>query len=162
MLSRRAFLGRAAMGAAAVAGASATLASVLEAATPSSAKPFAITVYKSPTCGCCAKWVEQLKANPAFAVTTRDVDDVAPIKDGVGVPAALRSCHTGLVGGFAFEGHVPPDLMLKVLRERPKIAGLAVPGMPAGSPGMEMGGRKDPFDVVAFTKDGRTSTYAKR
>lgn len=157
MLSRRAFLGRAALGAASLTAVAAALAP-LEAAS----KPFAVTVYKSPTCGCCHKWIEHLQANPAFAVTARDMDDVTPMKQGLGIPDALHSCHTAVAGGYAFEGHVPGDLVLKVLRERPKIAGLAVPGMPVGSPGMEMGPRKDQYDVVAFTKDGRTSTYAKR
>ena len=159
MLSRRAFLGRAAAGAAAMAGASTALARALEAAEPS---PYAVTVYKSPTCGCCSKWIEHLQAQKALKVTARDMDDVTPIKQGVGVPDHLQSCHTAVVGRYAFEGHVPADLMLKVLREQPKIAGLAVPGMPAGSPGMEMGSRKDAYDVVAFTKTGKTSVYARR
>ena len=160
MLSRRTFLARAA----ALAGASSLLATshALADVTDATPKPTEITVYKSPTCGCCTKWVDHLKANKAFHVTTRDLDDVAPIKQGLGVPARLQSCHTAVAGGYAFEGHVPSDLVAKVLKERPKIAGLAVPGMPAGSPGMEMGGRKDPYDIVAFTKDGKTSVYAKR
>jgi hypothetical protein len=159
VLSRRAFLAQAAV----LAGGSTVLARALAAAESSdAAKPVAVTVYKSPTCGCCSKWVDHLKANRDFRVTTQDVDDVGPIKQSVGVPAALASCHTALAGGYAFEGHVPGDLVAKVLRERPRIAGLAVPGMPVGSPGMEVGDRKDPYDVVAFTKDGRTSVYAKR
>ena len=160
MLSRRSFLARAAAlagGTAAIAGARA-----LGAAEPSIAKPVDITVYKSPTCGCCTKWVDHLKANKAFHVVARDVDDVDPVKDGLGIPARLRSCHVAVAGGYAFVGHVPSDLVAKVLRERPKIAGLAVPGMPVGSPGMEMGPRKDAYDVIAFTKDGKTSVYAKR
>lgn len=156
MLSRRSFLARAAV----LAGGSSVLAATRALADEE--KPVEVTVYKTPTCGCCAKWVDHLEANKAFRVVTRDMDDVAPIKDGLGVPERLRSCHTAVAARYAFEGHVPGDLVAKVLRERPKIAGLAVPGMPAGSPGMEMGSRKDAYDVVAFTKDGKTSVYAKR
>ena len=157
MLSRRSFLVRAA----ALAGGSTLLAST-RALAESTTKPVDVTVYKSPSCGCCTKWVEHLKANKAFRVATRDVDDVDPVKDGLGIPTQLRSCHVAVAAGYAFEGHVPGDLVAKVLRERPKIAGLAVPGMPAGSPGMEMGARKDAYDVIAFTKTGKTSVYAKR
>jgi hypothetical protein len=157
LLSRRHFLARAAT----IAGGASLLAGARAiAAEPE--KPFAITVYKSPSCGCCTKWVDILKANKALRVSTRDVDDVGPLKESVGVPAALASCHTAVANGYAFEGHVPVDLVLKVLRERPKIAGLAVPGMPAGSPGMEVPGRKDAYDVVAFTRDGKTRVFAKR
>ena len=158
MLSRRAFLVRAAV----LAGGSTALARALSAEASGAAKPVAVTVYKSPTCGCCTKWVEHLEANKNLRVTTQDVDDVNAIKQNLGVPAALASCHTAVANGYAFEGHVPGDLVAKVLRERPKIAGLAVPGMPVGSPGMEMGPRKDAYDVMAFTKDGKTRVYAKR
>ena len=158
MLSRRSFLARAA----ALAGGASVLAGARALAAAEPLKPVEVTVYKSPTCGCCVKWVDHLKANKAFRVVTRDMPDVAPIKDNLGVPVALRSCHTAVVGGYAFEGHVPGDLVARVLRERPKIAGLAVPGMPVGSPGMEMGGQKDAYDVVAFTRAGKTSVYAKR
>src|SRR5262245_9412787 len=100
--------------------------------------PIPITVYKSPTCGCCAKWVEHMKAG-GFAVTVHEMDDVAPKKKELGIPEALQSCHTGLVAGYAIEGHVPADVVQQLVREKPKVAGLAVPGMPMGSPGMEMG-----------------------
>jgi hypothetical protein len=158
LLSRRSFLARAAV----LAGGTTLLSATRALAAESAVKPVDVTVYKSPTCGCCVKWVDHLKANKAFRVSTRDVDDVAPIKQNLGVPEALASCHTAVAAGYAFEGHVPGDLVAKVLRERPKIAGLAVPGMPVGSPGMEMGPRKDPYDVVAFTRDGKTRVYAKR
>jgi len=158
LLSRRSFLVRAA----ALAGTSSLLVASRALAESTAAKPVDVTVYKSPSCGCCTKWVDHLKANKAFRVATRDVDDVDPVKDGLGIPARLRSCHVAVAGGYAFEGHVPGDLVAKVLRERPKIAGLAVPGMPVGSPGMEMGARKDAYDVIAFTKTGKTSVYAKR
>jgi len=125
--------------------------------------PLPVAVYKSATCGCCAKWNEHMKA-AGFAVNSTDVGDVAPIKDKHGVPASARSCHTALVGGYVLEGHVPADLVRRLLRERPaSIVGLAVPGMPVGSPGMEMpDGRKDTYNIVAFDKDGKTSVYATR
>jgi hypothetical protein len=123
-------------------------------------KPVPVTVYKSPTCGCCGKWVEIMRAN-GFDVTVTDMPDVAPMKDKQGVPAALRSCHTAIVGGYAIEGHVPPDLVKKLLKEKPTAAGIAVPGMPMGSPGME-GATKDSYNVVLFDKTGKTSVYATR
>jgi hypothetical protein len=123
--------------------------------------PTPLVVYKSPSCGCCAKWVDHAKA-AGFAVEIHDVEDVNVIKKKHGVPNELSSCHTALADGYFFEGHIPADLILKVLKEKPKIAGLAAPGMPVGSPGMEMGGRKDAFKVIALGRDGRTSVYAVR
>ena len=127
------------------------------------AKPFKINVYKSPTCGCCHNWVEYMKRN-GFDVQAHDVDEqrLADVKTTAAIPEALRSCHVALASGYAFEGHIPADLVTKVLTEKPKIAGLAVPGMPAGSPGMEVGGRKDRYDVVSFGRDGKTRVYATR
>jgi hypothetical protein len=125
------------------------------------ATPVPIKIFKTPTCGCCQKWVEHMRA-AGFAPEVEDMPSVAPVKDRSHVPDALRSCHTALVGGYAVEGHVPADVVLRLLREKPKVAGIAVPGMPVGSPGMEMGDRKDPYEVVAFTADGKTSTYEKR
>jgi hypothetical protein len=120
-----------------------------------------VVVYKSPTCGCCNKWVEHMQQN-GFRVEAHDTSSVDPIKDRAGVPATARSCHTGLVGGYAIEGHVPADVVRRLLRERPAdVAGLAVPGMVTGSPGME-GPNPQHYDVIAFTKDGRTSVYEKR
>jgi hypothetical protein len=122
-----------------------------------------LTVYKSPTCGCCANWVDYMKRS-GFEVDAQDVGDdmLNQAKTTAGVPAPLRSCHVALAGGYAFEGHVPADLVKKVLAEKPKALGLAVPGMPAGSPGMEMGGRKDPYDVMAFDRSGKSWVFAKR
>ena len=158
MLARRDFLRRAA-GATVLVGGSAAVARALHAA----AKPVTLTVYKSPTCGCCVKWVEHLRAQPTIRVVTKDMEDIDSVKAQLGVPASLGSCHTGVAAGYVFEGHVPGDLVARVLRERPRgLAGLAVPGMPVGSPGMEVGKRKDPYDVVAFMKDGTTRVYAKR
>lgn len=119
-----------------------------------------VTVYKSPSCGCCAEWVKHMRA-AGFTVNVKDMADVTPMKDEAGVPADLRSCHTALVGGYAIEGHVPADLVKKLLVEHPKAVGLAVPGMVSGSPGME-GGPKQAYDVVEWTRDGKTSVYAHR
>jgi hypothetical protein len=121
----------------------------------------AIEVWKTPTCGCCAQWVDHVRAN-GFKPTVHDLPDVAPIKRKLGVPGVLESCHTAVVGGYTVEGHVPADVIRTMLKERPRIAGIAVAGMPMGSPGMEQGSRKDPYNVVAFDKAGKTSIYAKR
>jgi hypothetical protein len=118
-------------------------------------------VYRSPTCGCCAKWVDHVKA-AGFSPTVHQVEDVSPVKARGGVPGELQSCHTALIGGYVIEGHVPADVIQQLLTERPKVAGIAVPGMPVGSPGMEQGSRVDPYQVIAFTKDGKRSVYAKR
>jgi hypothetical protein len=132
-----------------------SLAQAATAATP-------ITVYKTPTCGCCKDWVAHLRKN-GFAPTTHDLNDLSETKDTLGVPDALRSCHTAVIGRYVIEGHVPADLIKKVVAEKPaNVLGLAVPGMPAGSPGMEVPGRKDAYDVIAFTRDGKRTIYAKR
>lgn len=119
-----------------------------------------IVVYKSPACGCCEGWVAHLRSR-GFQVVTRDVADVGIIKANLGVPSSLASCHTATVGGYVIEGHVPADLILRVLAEQPEIAGLAAPGMPGGSPGMETA-RKVPYNVIAFDAAGGTSLYARR
>lgn len=122
-------------------------------------------VYKTPTCGCCETWVEHAEAL-GFEVTVEDVIDLRPIKAEHGIPSELSSCHTALVDGYVIEGHVPADVIAKLLEERPDVRGLAVPGMPAGSPGMEFavpeGGTPEPYDVLTFDRDGNTSVYAKR
>jgi hypothetical protein len=98
-----------------------------------------------------------------FPVRTVDMDDLTPIKARHGVPTALHSCHTALVEGYVVEGHVPADLIDRLLRERPRIAGIAVPGMPLGSPGMESPGRRaEPYKVIAFDGKGGTSVFATR
>ncbi|MBC2777557.1 DUF411 domain-containing protein [Parasphingopyxis marina] len=118
-----------------------------------------LVVYKTPTCGCCNAWVDHMRA-AGFAVRTIEVADTGPIATESGVPPALRSCHTGLVAGYAIEGHVPAGDVRRLLDEQPDVAGLAVPGMPAGSPGMEMGDRTDPYRVIAFNRDGSGGIFA--
>ena len=117
-----------------------------------------VTVYKDPTCGCCANWVQHLRQN-GFAASAMDTPDMASVKDTHKVPASLRSCHTAVVEGFVIEGHVPAADIQRLLKERPKVAGLAVPGMPVGSPGME-GPNGKSYDVVAFDATGRSRVFS--
>ncbi len=119
-----------------------------------------IVVYKNPTCGCCKGWIKHLKEN-GYTVEVKNRDDVTPIKKELGVPNNLQSCHTAKVDGYVIEGHVPADLISKLRREKPQIRGLAVPGMPMGSPGME-GAYKDAYNIISFDNDGKTSIYARR
>ena len=118
----------------------------------------AITVYKSPTCNCCNSWVDHLR-DAGFVVTAKNSADMDSIKKSAGVPPMLQSCHTALVDGYVIEGHVPANDIRRLLRERPAITGLTVPGMPMGSPGME-GPYRDPYDVLMFDREGRTQVYA--
>jgi hypothetical protein len=127
------------------------------AATPAPAKPH-LSVYKSPTCGCCAKWVEYMEAN-GFTATVTNMPDVTPVKVSNGLPPRLGSCHTTLIAGYVIEGHVPVSDIRRLLKEKPPIAGLAAPGMPAGSPGMDVP-NSPPYDIIAFDKTGRTSVYS--
>ena len=121
----------------------------------------AVTVYKTPTCGCCTKWIDHLK-QAGFTVTAHDLENLAPIKRQHGVPQTLESCHTAVVGGYVVEGHVPAAVIERLLREKPAVAGIAVPGMPAGSPGMEYpDARPQPYDVLAFRAEGGWSVYAR-
>jgi hypothetical protein len=118
------------------------------------ADPAEVHVYKSPDCGCCTKWIEHLRAD-GFSVRATDVPDVTPIKLEKGVPVRLAACHTAIVAGYVVEGHVPAADIRRLLREGPDIAGLAVPGMPIGSPGME-GPDPEPYEVLAFGARGVT------
>jgi len=111
-----------------------------------------VTVYKSPTCGCCSEWVKHIRAS-GLRVETHDLGDVSPMRRRFGVPGALASCHTAVVAGYAIEGHVPAADIQRLLRERPKIAGLAVPGMVIGSPGMEQG-PPQAYATLAFDDRG--------
>lgn len=122
-----------------------------------------VTVFKSPTCGCCTKWNAHM-TGAGYGIVARDVVDVNAVKDQHRVPAALRSCHTALVDGYVVEGHVPADVVAKLLAEKPAgVIGIAVPDMPAGSPGMESAdGARTPYTVTAFTSDGQTRVYASR
>ncbi|MCC6317980.1 MAG: DUF411 domain-containing protein [Gemmatimonadaceae bacterium] len=120
-------------------------------------------VYKSPTCGCCKAWIDKMKA-AGFEVRVTDLGEEAlqAEKTKRGVGDNLASCHTAVVNGYVVEGHVPAADIQRMLREKPAIVGIAAPGMPRGSPGMEMpNGAKDPYDVVAFTKAGKTTVFAR-
>jgi hypothetical protein len=117
-----------------------------------------ISVYKSPACGCCTAWADHLKAN-GFDVKVQEVNDVNAIKQAHGVTRELASCHTALVDGYVVEGHVPAADIKRLLDTRPAVAGLAVPGMPMGSPGME-GPHKQRYDVISFDKAGHTEVFS--
>ncbi len=119
-----------------------------------------VVVYKSPSCGCCSKWVEHLEDN-GFTVKSQNQRNMSSIKKAMGVPGHLQSCHTAKVGDYVIEGHVPADLVIRLLQEKPAVRGLTVPGMPMGSPGME-GPRKDEYNVLTFQADGKTAVYANR
>lgn len=133
----------------------------VDAQSPASNAPAAsVTVFKDPNCGCCKDWVEHLRKH-AFKVVAKDTSDMSGIKRSGRVPQRLTSCHTAFVNGYVIEGHVPAEDIKRMLAEKPKIAGLAVAGMPVGSPGMEVGNRKDKYEVIAFNRDGTTSVYAR-
>jgi hypothetical protein len=122
-------------------------------------QPTVVEVFKTPTCGCCSLWVEHLKAN-GFTTKVTDLASLTAIKAQHQVPGTLQSCHTAVVNGYVIEGHVPAADIQRLLKTRPAVAGIAVAGMPAGSPGMEGGGRVDRYNVVSFTKSGETAVYA--
>lgn len=118
-----------------------------------------VVVYKDANCGCCKKWIAHLEAN-SFRVKAHDVADLVASKSAHGVPPRLYACHTAEVGGYVIKGHVPAADIRRLLKERPKVRGPAVPGMPVGSPGME-GAYTERYDVLGFDKDGRTVVYAR-
>jgi hypothetical protein len=124
--------------------------------------PIKMTVYKSASCGCCKEWVTHVEKN-GFTPTVHDLPDaaLASTKKTIGIPDKLQSCHTAVVGAYWIEGHVPADLIQKLLTDKPALLGLAAPGMPQGSPGMEMG-TKEAYDVIALDKTGKTRVYARR
>ena len=130
---------------------------VLAAANGASAAGPSIEVWKSPSCGCCAEWVKHLQAN-GFAVKVNDTGNSAA-RARLGMPAKLGSCHTALVGGYALEGHVPAADIQRLLAQKPNALGVAVPGMPVGSPGMEIGNDRDPYDVLLVARDGSTTVF---
>jgi hypothetical protein len=117
-----------------------------------------VRVWKTPTCGCCGKWVRHMEA-AGFRLEVADVADVDPVKKANGLPLRLASCHTALVGGYVIEGHVPAGEVRRLLREKPAILGLAAPGMPPGSPGMDIPG-SPPYDVLRVGKDGKTAVWS--
>ena len=119
-----------------------------------------VTVYKLASCGCCKGWVEHLKQN-GFQVTVHDVPNTAPYRQKYGIPDSLQSCHTAIVGNYVIEGHVPASEIKRMLKEKAAAKGLAVPGMPLGSPGMEAlkPSRRDAYSVVLVTPSGKTSVY---
>jgi hypothetical protein len=131
------------------------------AATPSVdliPKQTKITVYKDPGCRCCKNWIEHLIKH-GYGVDAKDTPDMAEVKRTLGVPDALTSCHTAVVNGYLIEGHVPAADIARLLKEKPKVAGLAVPGMPMGSPGME-GPQQQHYQVLSFDKNGKTKIFA--
>lgn len=121
---------------------------------------YTVTVYKNRFCGCCNKWVDHLKKN-GFQVSAYNTSDLGEIKAKYGVPDKLASCHTAFVEGYVVEGHVPADVILKFLKEKPKVIGIAVPGMPIGSPGME-GSYSEHYDILTFDRNGKTEVYTSR
>ena len=117
-----------------------------------------VTVWKSPSCGCCGNWVAHME-DAGFSVKVENTEELDSVKKLAGIPDELQSCHTATVGGYKIEGHVPAADIKRLLTERPTVNGLSVPGMPSGSPGME-NGERDPYDVLAFTRDGKTTVFS--
>jgi hypothetical protein len=157
MLSHR-FVQRAAL--AVLLAASAPLAAQTTRKPAAAAKAVEALVHLTPTCGCCGKWTEHLET-AGFTVTRNVTKELEAVPARQRVPAQLRSCHTAVIGDYLVEGHVPADVIQKMLKERPEIAGIAVPGMPVGSPGME-GPNPRPYSIVAFKADGTTYEFARR
>ena len=125
---------------------------------PEAAKKPIITVYKDPGCGCCKSWIEHLIKH-GYRVDAKDTPNMTEIKRTLGVPDGLTACHTAIVNGYLIEGHVPAADIDRLLAQKPRIAGLAVPGMPMGSPGME-GGPAQRYQVLTFDKSGKTTVFA--
>jgi hypothetical protein len=120
-----------------------------------------MTIYKSETCLCCEKWVDHVKA-AGFKTSVHNRDPMDPLKDQLAIPRHVRSCHTAQIGGYIVEGHVPAVDIKRMLKEKPKVMGLSVPGMPVGTPGMDQPGvPAEPYHVVAFQKAGATTVFAK-
>ena len=118
-----------------------------------------IELYKSPYCGCCGKWAEHM-SKAGFSVKTHEIDNVPGTRKKLGMPEKLGSCHTAKIGNYLLEGHVPADDIKRLLKEKPKALGLAVPGMPAGSPGMDVP-NSPPYDTLLVHKDATTRVFAK-
>ena len=125
-----------------------------------SAAAATIEVVKSPYCGCCQLWIDYLRTE-GFEVRVVEAEDVTPTARRLGVPDDLRSCHTASINGYAIEGHVPAADIRRLVDERPDAAGIAVPGMPVGSPGMEQGDVRQPYATILFSRDGRRILFAQ-
>lgn len=157
MISRRSFVGQAAGLGLALAGGKS-----LWAALPRRGGLPTMTIYMSPTCGCCAKWVDHVKA-AGFETVVHEEEDMDTVKESLGVPHDVRSCHTAQVEKYLIEGHVPAEDIRKLLDRKPQGAGLAAPGMPASSPGMAMPGEPhQAYDVLLFQRDGKSTVFARR
>ena len=135
---------------------------LLMAGCAQAAPPLDLVVYKTPWCGCCKGWITHM-TRAGFKPTVHEVEDLTPIRETHGVPFNLSSCHTGLIGGYAVEGHVPPADVLRLLKERPKAIGLTVPGMPIGSPGMESpnGATEAYATLLLLDRSGKTRVFAR-
>ena len=136
-----------------------TLAALLIAGTAQAAEALKVGVHRDANCGCCKSWIKHLEAQ-GFVVNDREEQDMAAVKSRLGVPEGLRSCHTAVINGRFVEGHVPAD-QLKSLNERPDLAGIVVPGMPLGSPGMEHGTARQAYKVIGVTKTGGQAIVAE-
>jgi hypothetical protein len=136
-----------------------TTAAVRTSPSDASAKKPVITVYKDPSCGCCKNWIAHLIKH-GYRVDAKDSPNMTEIKRTLGVPTGLTACHTAMVNGYLIEGHVPAADIDRLLAQKPKVAGLAVPGMPAGSPGME-GASAQRYQVLTFDNTGKTTVFAK-
>lgn len=119
-----------------------------------------LTVFRSPTCNCCGKWIEHMEA-AGFQIQDEITEDMSTIKQQYGVPDDLSSCHTALVNGYVVEGHVPAEDVQRLLAEQPNVVGIAAPGMPVGSPGMDSGDEVEPYTVFSFTEDGNREPFAE-
>ena len=129
-------------------------------ALPAGAATPAILVFKNTSCGCCGAWVEHLAA-AGFEVSVKEVADTGAVRRRLGLPEQYGSCHTATVAGYVLEGHVPAADVRRLLADRPVAIGLAVPGMPVGSPGMEVGSRVDPYEVLLVDRKGKPSVFAR-
>ena len=136
------------------------LSAIPAAACAKPAKAAKLNIYKSPSCGCCGAWVDHIKAS-GIKTVVHELEDLTPLATKLGVPDDLRSCHTAAIDGYFVEGHVPAADIRKLLRERPKARGIAVPGMPIGSPGMEQGDRRDAYDTRLVLHDGSSRVFVK-
>jgi hypothetical protein len=155
MISRRSFLAQTAALGASLAGGRAVWAAV------TGADPKTMTIYMSPTCGCCAKWVDHVKA-AGFKTVVHEDEDMDTVKDSLGVPRAMRSCHTAQIDKYLIEGHVPAADIESLLARKPVAGGLAAPGMPASSPGMAVPGQPhEAYEVLLFRPDGSSEVYAR-